>query len=1028
MACAGDATKPLTAMSEKRSPRERKRRDNQDAITGSQASMLALPSVSAKANQSGLLEAVWQRENERPAFLVSQCTPNFNPGSGAGLGRSNAAGENQSPGLGSDQSYRQIAYNEYLAQAFGLSGEDQGKIAEQQVDSTGADAFSSTPSELSATFMELSFRLSLRERRPKIQLTIPRTKSKTYAPIPHEDMKGQPRGPGQDPSKGVSPPSTTSHRRTDPEGAAARLSVVSPLSIVEMPKPRRPFSTFSFEELTDELPNSEPILSKSASSDSSDDTGEHDGKSSSYSRHSSISSLASDPAAVKPVAVNGPSLALSVASPIAASLIDPKFSATRLPSHPRVTKSMTSLSGVANRNKPLPPAPGQDAVKPLNYSTHSFARTNSMKADRTTPGPRCASRQSTISISSHKSLRSRYTLTDPDAGHNIPKRSSPKNVELPRQFLLGSPTLSQAELELEAHLCAIEEDFPLNSQEARPVHHPLQIGRGPMRMEPSRITPSPPSPQVFVESPLTYGKMHTKKSVTHVAMQMRPGKELIKIPHKRVSAPVVGLNDKAHRVLGRSCKATATGREASAQSRWTSSESPHSSPNLSMENPDTPEGERSPLISDADFEEVRQRLELLSPKSDVLQDFLEYHEKNLSSAGVTPPRQEASTRKASNDTTSIHPSSRLIETCEREQRRAGPGQIQSVPRSPRKVNRTPRERHTPLSEPRTRHDPSSPHPYSSIATFKIPPICAPLPSLRLAEEEAERMISPATAEKVLLCVLENLGNLQDLFATATVSRGFYRTFKRHELPLIKDTLYTMSPAAWELREMSPPFTRAEGTSTSSMGGYTPQLYLQDYRRDMYTMIALKHRILVQCESFLRAETITALAGGETERASQIDDAFWRVWTFCRLFGCGTRKEDDIVYQMDWLRGGVLAREQRRSMRTLDHSCGSDSQDLPFGSFLAFGRGNCGGLSAEELYDMTEIWNCLRVLVGGFQGKRELAREFSIFENADIPVGDIEGEDAALGTALFFIHANTANTAQKNGHITFLLLPHRRSSM
>lgn len=258
------------------------------------------------------------------------------------------------------------------------------------------------------------------------------------------------------------------------------------------------------------------------------------------------------------------------------------------------------------------------------------------------------------------------------------------------------------------------------------------------------------------------------------------------------------------------------------------------------------------------------------------------------------------------------------------------------------------------------------------------------------------MISANAAEKVLLRILENLGNLQDLFATASVSRGFYRTFKRHELPLMKNALYAMSPAAWELREMSVLSPNAED---GRMDDPTPLRYLQSYWQDLYTVVVLKSTILDRCESFLRANTITALAGNETERASQIDDAFWRVWTFCRLFGCGTQREDDIVHQMDWLQGGTLVQEQRLKVPALDSSSGSDGMHVAFTSFPAFGQGNRDGLSAEELYDMDEIWNCLRHLVSGFQGKRELAREYGIFENATISVGEVDREDATLGTAV-----------------------------
>ena len=48
--------------------------------------------------------------------------------------------------------------------------------------------------------------------------------------------------------------------------------------------------------------------------------------------------------------------------------------------------------------------------------------------------------------------------------------------------------------------------------------------------------------------------------------------------------------------------------------------------------------------------------------------------------------------------------------------------------------------------------------------------------------------------------------------------------------------------------------------------------------------------------------------------------------------------------------------------------------------------------------MTEIWTCLGVLVRGFQGKRQEARDFGVYDNADITAGDVEAEDAVLGTS------------------------------
>ena len=423
---------------------------------------------------------------------------------------------------------------------------------------------------------------------------------------------------------------------------------------------------------------------------------------------------------------------------------------------------------------------------------------------------------------------------------------------------------------------------------------------------------------------------------------------------------------------------------------------------MAREDSSTPESDLSSTVPDAAFEEIRQRLEVLSPKVDATEQFLTFRSRFPSDAySIKLPVQIHSTIQT--------PSASRPNTSHGED--SGIPEVPQVPQAYRsetadKSAIASEQRPTPRIEEHGCNDddeyflerrdrPGSlsvrTRSLASIAMSEIPDMYAALPSptstihMQMTQEEVERMISADTAEQVLLRILENLDNLQDLFATATVSRGFYRTFKRHELPLMKNALHGMSPAAWELREMSPPYPGLEGDGKSSPKlGYSPSVYLQHYMRDMYTMIALKSMILVHCESFLRADTITALAGGETERASQIDDAFWRVWTFCRIFGCGAGREEDITAQMDWLRGGVSAKQQRRE------GTGSDAP--------SFGQGNHGGLTAEDLYDMTEIWTCLGVLVRGFQGKRQLARDVGIFEHADITSGDVQKEDAALGTS------------------------------
>lgn len=996
----------------KRKAFQRKKRGNEVLATSPQATSVCPAPVSPKAKHMDLLEAVSQREMDSQPF-VSDSAGSLNPGSGYGLERSNAGGEEKSPGLGSDQSYREIAYNEYLTQKFGLDDAGPDRNIAALKNRVGSDALAAQQPEVSTVSMEMPFRFSMRDRRPKIQLTIPRTRSQHYVVIPQDGVKEKISNQNHDTPKSVSPPSSTSHSRTDSGGPLVRLSIISPMSEVQMPTPRRPFSTFSFEDMSLDMPSSTLLLSKSASSDSSDDTGENDDRSSNYSPRSSVSSLTSDPGATKPISVKRPSLAFSVISPTAAGVFDPMPHLSAFPKPPRGLKSSISMIEWADRNKPLPPEPSPD-IKPLNYSLHPFSRTNSMKTRRKTPTPLCVSRQSTIHIALQKtSLRSKYTPADLDALDDAFERTSPLNRQPTLYANPNSPTLSQAELELEAQLCIIGEEVPLEKEVVHLVHDPLQISRGPMHMEPSRKAPSPPQSQSSYDVSLGSRKKIKKKPSTHVVMQMRPGQEKDGLSRSPIAVPARS-NSKAHRVLGRSRTGTPMEADTSAESCWDTSESLQSSPNISMGDSDTPASEVSPIIPDTTFEEVRQRLELLSPKDDASQVFLEFHERYLSGTPSTPSpiREQGSSQPQLDFSLSSMTSSENAESSHIDQPLVTLNSVQSINNLSIEIIPTPTlddvhlQNHGRVNEPSTRS-------LGSITASEIPEIYASLPSPKstirpastelasteslLTVEEAERMISADAAEKVLLRILENLDNLQDLFAAATVSRGFYRIFKRHELSLMKNALHSMSPAAWELREMAQSCPGFEDASKKSPKlGYTPTLYLQHYMRDMYTMIALKSMILVHCESFLRADTITALAGGETERASQIDDAFWRVWTFCRLFGCGTNRQDDIVGQMDWLNGGVLAKQQRRNTNTVDMGTDVGINSITTDTPAFFGQGNYGGLTAEDLYDMTEIWTCLGVLVRGFQGKRQLARDFGVFANSNITVGDVEKEDAELG--------------------------------
>lgn len=902
-----------------------------------------------------------------------------------------------------ESSYREIAYNEYVSQAFNLSTDNFSQTAARQREPPRPFTHAKQDSQSSTDSMEVPVALSGRDRRPKIQVTIPKTRRRSFAQPPYRSpsMRAREVLKKEDPVSGVSSPSTTTRGMSNGI-TEAPLSVVSPLSVVEMPKPRRPFSANSFETMSLEMPRSAPRSHSKSHSDSSDTSGQDD-RSSNYSPTSSMSSLTSDTDLQKAVEHRRASLAFSIVSPTAAGVFDQPY-----PKIPRSMKSTMSLAEKADRNKPLPPEPGLGEITPL-----SISRSGSTKR-RHTPAPLNMSRASTINLPSRRisrcsSLRSKYTPADLDVLNDAFLKLSPQELVEPSFAYPDSPTLSQAEMALEAHLDTIEEDSVVESHTTQvPVlHDPLQIRRGPMHMEPSRRAPPPPPStrsshsHSSSEGSTAKHKKLQKRSPVHVALQMRGASD--DSLRRRVSAPVVGSSVKASRILGQPT-AMPMERETSAESNRSPSESSRrysDSSDVAREDTSTPESDLSSSVPDVHFEEIRQRLEVLSPKVDATEQFLAFRQRFPSDAySVKLPLQIHSTVQTpltSRPTTSHGEDGEIPEVPQvpevYKSETANEPAIASEEMAPPRIeehacgddNVQPHER-------RGRADNLSIRTRSlgSIAMSEIPDMYAALPSptstihAPMTQEEAERMISADAAETVLLRILENLDNLQDLFATATVSRGFYRTFKRHELPLMRNALYGMSPAAWELREMSNPYPGLEGDGkTSPKLGYSPSVYLQHYMRDMYTMIALKSMILVHCESFLRADTITALAGGETERASQIDDAFWRVWTFCRVFGCGTDREDDITAQMDWLRGGVLARRQRRE------GSGVESP--------SFGQGNQGGLTAEDLYDMTEIWTCLGVLVRGFQGKRQLARDVGIFEHVDITSGDVEQEDAALGT-------------------------------
>lgn len=214
--------------------------------------------------------------------------------------------------------------------------------------------------------------------------------------------------------------------------------------------------------------------------------------------------------------------------------------------------------------------------------------------------------------------------------------------------------------------------------------------------------------------------------------------------------------------------------------------------------------------------------------------------------------------------------------------------------------------------------------------------------------KSHRPIAASTAERVIYRIMCSVHTADDLQATAMVSKGFYRTFQRNQSKLVSHLIFKSSRPAWELRR-----------STLALKGSSDFL-LKDYRRDCRTLDALKAFIIAHCSANCKPNTLVGLLGQDEDRKVQIDNALWRISTFCTLFGNTVSQPKPGQAEIDWLNG----------------SRGSSNKQLGAG----FAIGNGQGLSARELEDMNEMWQCLEVLLSGFRGREQEAKRYGVFDN------------------------------------------------
>ncbi|KAH9845782.1 hypothetical protein Tdes44962_MAKER01214 [Teratosphaeria destructans] len=266
-------------------------------------------------------------------------------------------------------------------------------------------------------------------------------------------------------------------------------------------------------------------------------------------------------------------------------------------------------------------------------------------------------------------------------------------------------------------------------------------------------------------------------------------------------------------------------------------------------------------------------------------------------------------------------------------------------------------------------------------------------------------VAAATAEEVLLHIFSSLDSTADLLNTAMINKGMYRVFKENEMQLIRMVTFNESPAAWELREWCPPQQNAlgpESSKSSSLLEHTPKTYVQCHWRDARAIEKLKATLLRECSTCIRRDTAAALSDPSSPDNRRINDALWRIWCFCKIFGCEKGREDDFAGQLDWLKGGVLANNQQGFSATVNTNWDYDMNSVLFNPPEYFAKGNGGGLSAEQLYDMTEIWTCLTTVLQGYQGRVMQARVAGIFDDCDIEEGDQEKEELMLEEWIYYL--------------------------
>ncbi|KAL5000155.1 hypothetical protein BDV10DRAFT_200265 [Aspergillus recurvatus] len=231
-------------------------------------------------------------------------------------------------------------------------------------------------------------------------------------------------------------------------------------------------------------------------------------------------------------------------------------------------------------------------------------------------------------------------------------------------------------------------------------------------------------------------------------------------------------------------------------------------------------------------------------------------------------------------------------------------------------------------------------------------------------------------------IMREVDDLPDLFSLALVNKASYLAFKADELGLMKSTLKKISPPAWELREI-----REANCNTEKPGNqaFAANLYLRHYTWDLMHLANVKFLLQDHCEPLLTKDMVVGLRDPYDPRADRVDEAIWRVWTFCHLFGSRKERENDFQGQSRWLRG-----QRTTGALELPQVCRTSPDPADFNTVLfsppdGFAQGNpVTGLSRQQLLDMVNIWIAMGSLLDFLRKQTRLARQNGVFDAAETP--------------------------------------------